>query len=130
MATKKRILIVDDDPGIGSVLRIQLSMSGYDVGSTTSGAEAVELIRKQTPDCVLLDALMPDMNGAEVLKQVRAFSKVPVIIFTGHTDLGRDALKLGANDYITKPFEHDLLLEKLTAVMSTPMPKPKRGRRD
>jgi DNA-binding response OmpR family regulator len=122
MTTKKRILVVDDEPGIGTVLRIQFSLSGYEVSTTTSGAEAIELIRVQEPDIVLLDALMPEISGADVLLKVRTFSQVPVIVFTGHADLGKYALKLGANDYITKPFDQDLLLEKVAAVLNTGTP--------
>ncbi|MGD1120035.1 MAG: response regulator [Dehalococcoidales bacterium] len=122
MTAKKRILIVDDEPGIGTVLRIQFSLSGYEVSTTTSGAEAIELIRAQEPDIVLLDAMMPEISGADVLVKVRTFSHVPVIVFTGHADLGKYALKLGANDYITKPFDHELLLEKVAAVLNAGNP--------
>lgn len=113
MAVKKRVLVVDDEPGIGTVLRVQFGLSGYDVETTTSGAEAIELIKAKEPDMVLLDALMPDVSGAEVLVKVRTFSHVPVIVFTGQADLGKYALTLGANDYITKPFDNKLLLEKV-----------------
>jgi DNA-binding response OmpR family regulator len=122
VTAKKRILIVDDEPGIGTVLRIQFSLSGYEVSTTTSGAEAIELIRAQEPDIVLLDAMMPEISGADVLVKVRTFSHVPVIVFTGHADLGKYALKLGANDYITKPFDHELLLEKVAAVLNAGNP--------
>jgi DNA-binding response OmpR family regulator len=117
--TKKRVLVVDDEPGIGKVLRIKLNLSGYEVMSTTSGAEAIELIRAQEPDVLLLDILMPDMTGLEVLEQVRAFSQVPVIIFTGRPDIFQIARKLGASDYIAKPFDPDLLEAKLTSVLNT-----------
>jgi DNA-binding response OmpR family regulator len=125
VAEKKRILIVDDEPGIGIVLRVEFSMAGYDVITTTSGAEAIELIRAQAPDVVLLDALMPGVSGADVLNKVRTFSRVPVIVFTGHSDLGKYALKLGANDFITKPFDHDLLLEKVVSVLDSGTPEKK-----
>jgi DNA-binding response OmpR family regulator len=118
VAVKKRILIVDDEPGIGKVLRIEFSLSGFDVSTTTSGAEAIKLIRAQEPDVVLLDILMPDVTGMDVLNEVRTFSRVPVIAFTGHAEMGRAALEIGADDYVTKPFNHELLLEKVNSVLS------------
>ncbi len=80
--TKKRVLVVDDEPGIGKVLSIKLRLDGYDVITTTSGAEAIEFIRTQKPDIVLLDILMPDVTGMEVLERVRTFSQVPIVVFT------------------------------------------------
>ena len=116
--TKKRILIVDDEPGIGKVLRINLKLSGYDTISTASGAEAIELIRTGKPDVVLLDVLMPDVTGLEVLERVRAFSQVPIIIFTGNLEIAREVLKMGANDYIGKPLNLVLLADKIRLVLS------------
>jgi DNA-binding response OmpR family regulator len=116
--TKKRILIVDDEPGIGKVLRINLKLSGYDAIYTTSGAEAIELIRTGKPDVVLLDVLMPDVTGLEVLERVRAFSQVPIIIFTGNPEIAGEVLKMGANDYIGKPLNLLLLADKIKLVLS------------
>ena len=118
MDTKKRVLVVDDDPRIGKVLRIKLGLSGYDVITTTSGAEAIQIVRTQEPDVMLLDVLMPDVTGMDVLEKVRAFSQVPVIIFTGRPDIAQLALKLGANDFIAKPFNPDLLVDKIRLVLS------------
>jgi DNA-binding response OmpR family regulator len=118
MTLKKRVLVVDDEPGIGTVLRVEFSVSGYEVSTTISGAEAIELVRTQEPDIVLLDALMPDVSGIDVLKEIRTFSQVPVIIFTGHADMVRTALKLGANDFISKPFDHELLMEKVASILN------------
>jgi DNA-binding response OmpR family regulator len=117
MAAKKRILVVDDEPGIGVVLRVEFGLSGYDVTTTTSGAAAIELIRTQEPDVVLLDALMPDVSGTDVLRTVRDFSQVPIILLTGQAEIGRSALELGANDYITKPFNHELLMDRVRSVL-------------
>jgi DNA-binding response OmpR family regulator len=114
---RKSILIVDDEPGIGKVLRIKLNLSGYDVITTTSGAEAIELIRQRKPDVVLLDILMPDVTGMDVLDRVRTFSQVPIIVFTGRPDIFQIARKLGANDCIAKPFNPDLLLEKINTAL-------------
>jgi len=116
--TRKRILIVDDEPGIGKVLCINLKLSGYDAISTTSGAEAIELIRAGKLDVVLLDVLMPDVTGLDVLERVRAFSQVPIIIFTRNPEIAREVLKMGANDYIGKPLNLLLLADKIKLVLS------------
>jgi DNA-binding response OmpR family regulator len=117
--TKKRVLVVDDEPGIGNFLRIKLSLAGYDIITTTSGAEAIEIVRAEKFDVILLDVLMPDVTGLDVLDRVRTFSHVPIIIFTGRPDIAEFASKLGANDYIAKPFDPDLLVEKIKSVLIT-----------
>lgn len=100
---KKCVLVVDDEPGIVKVLGIKLKLHGYEVIGTTSGAEAVELAREKDPDVMLLDILMPGMNGMEVLERVRTFSRVPVIVFTARPDVTQIAMKMGADDFIAKP---------------------------
>ncbi len=117
MDTKKRVLVVDDEPKIGNILRIKLRLHGYEVITTTSGAEAVEIIRTQNPDIVLLDILMPDVTGMDVLDRVRAFSQVPIVVFTARADIIQFAMKLGANDSISKPFEPDQLVAKIESVL-------------
>ena len=85
--------------------------------TTTSGEEALELARSQNPDIVLLDILMQPLTGFEVLERLRAFSKVPVIVFTAHREVGEMALKEGANATMTKPFKPDDLVKKIRAVL-------------
>ena len=119
METRKRVLVVDDEPGIGNFLRVKLRLAGYDILNTTSGAEAIELVQTQQPDVMLLDILMPDITGMDVIDKVRTFSQVPIIVFTGHPDIASFASKLGANDYIAKPFNPDLLVEKIKSVLIT-----------
>jgi DNA-binding response OmpR family regulator len=114
----KRILVVDDEQGIITVLRIKLGHSNYEVITATSGTEAVDLVQTQEPDIVLLDILMPGMNGFEVLEKVRGFSPVPVVAFTAQKDVAESAIKKGADDYITKPFDPDLLIEKIETILS------------
>ena len=116
--SKVRVLVVDDDPGIIKVLGIKLRLSGYEVLATTSGAEAIDLVRTQRPDVVTLDVVMPGVTGLEVLNRVRSFSRVPIIIFTGHPTIKQLALKNGANESIAKPFDPDLLVEKIELVLS------------
>jgi two-component system, OmpR family, alkaline phosphatase synthesis response regulator PhoP len=72
---KKRILIVDDEPSVGRIFGLKLKLAGYDVVSTSRGTEAIELVRSQHFDVMLLDILVPDVTGMEVLERVRAFSR-------------------------------------------------------
>ena len=116
---KKSILVVDDEPRIGKILSIKLRLYGYEVITTTSGAEAIELIRKQEPDIVLLDMLLPDVAGLEVLGRVRAFSQVPIVVFTAKPDIIQSAMKLGANDSITKPFDPDQVVKKIGMILGS-----------
>ncbi len=114
---KKCILVVDDEPGIVKMLGIQLKFHGYEVITATGGAEAIEIIRTQHPDAVLLDILMPDVTGMDVLESVRSFSQVPIVVFTAKPDIIQFAMKLGANDSLSKPFDPDLVVEKIETVL-------------
>jgi DNA-binding response OmpR family regulator len=117
MANTTRILIVDDEPQIGKIFGLKLKLSGYEVVSTTSGAEAIELVRNQKFDLMLLDVLMPDVTGMDVLDSVRQFSKIPIIIFTARVDIFEVAKRFGADDYISKPLNPDRLIEKINFVL-------------
>jgi DNA-binding response OmpR family regulator len=117
VAIKKCVLVVDDEPGIGNILRIKLRLHGYDVVTTTSGAEAIEIIRTGQPDVVLLDILMPNVSGMDVLEQVRKFSAVPIIVFTARREIVESAILCGANDSISKPFDPDQVVDKIGAVL-------------
>lgn len=117
MVKKKRILVVDDEPGILRVLSIQLKLHGYEPVTTPSGTEAVELVRTREPDVILLDIFLPDINGLEVLERVRAFSQIPVIVFSANQSALETALKAGADFSISKPFNPDYLLGKIKSVL-------------
>jgi DNA-binding response OmpR family regulator len=117
--TKRHVLVVDDEPGIGTILRFKLQLHGYDVTSITSGAEAIDIIRKKEPDIVLLDILMPDVTGMDVLDAVRAFSKVPILVMTAKPSILEFAMKLGANGSIAKPFDPDAAVKKIEAVLAS-----------
>jgi len=118
-ATKRfRILVVDDDPRILNFLRSKLKASGYDALTATDGQEGLEMVHAQEPDLVILDLLMPRMGGLDMLKELRTFSALPVIILTAK---GEDAeriqgLRLGADDYLPKPFNPDELVARIEAV--------------
>lgn len=115
---KKLILIVDDEPRIGKILSRRLALSGYRVLSITSGSEALESVRSQDPDIILLDIVMPDMDGFQVLQKLRSFSNLPVIAFSASTENGPKAIKLGANDFIAKPFDVEELEARLTGILN------------
>ena len=117
MVTKKSVLIVDDEPQIGKIFGLKLRLAGYNVASTTSGAEAIELARTQKFDVMLLDVLMSDVTGLDVLSKVRTFSQIPVILFTARADIFEIAKRFGANDYISKPLNPDRLVEKIRSVL-------------
>jgi DNA-binding response OmpR family regulator len=112
------ILLVDDEERIINFLKAKLKISGYDVLVATNGAEALEQYRTHEPDLVVLDLVMPRMDGFEVLKELRSFSSVPVIILSAkRADVDKiKGLHLGADDYLPKPFNPDELLARIEAV--------------
>jgi DNA-binding response OmpR family regulator len=114
---KKRILLVDDQAGILKVLRIQLKMHGFDIATASSGTEAIEMVREHEPDVVLLDILMPGVNGFDVLAKVREFSKVSIIAFTANPSMAQKAIEMGAIDSVSKPFDANRLAEKIKSVL-------------
>ena len=113
-----RILVVDDEERILNFLSTKLKASGYEVLTATNGVKGLEQVQAQEPDLVVLDLLMPKMDGLEMLKQVRTFSPVPVIILTAKgTDTDRiKGLQLGADDYLAKPFNPDELVARIEAI--------------
>ena len=113
-----RVLIIDDDPRIIKFLTLRLKASGYEVLTANNGSEALEQVQAQEPDLLVLDVVMPGMDGFETLRQVRAVSSVPVIILSAKeasTDKVR-GLELGADDYLAKPFSPDELVARIEAV--------------
>jgi len=113
-----RILVVDDDERILNFLRSKLKASGYEVFTANNGVEGLEQAQAQEPNLIVLDLLMPKMDGLEMLKELRSFSAVPVIILTAK---GADAdrikgLQQGADDYLPKPFNPDELVARIEAV--------------
>ena len=117
MTEKKRVLLVDDQAGILKVLRIQLKIHGFDVATASTGTEATEMVREREPDVILLDILLPDINGFDVLARVKEFSQVPIIAFTANPSMAQKAITMGAVDSISKPFDVDRLSEKIKLVL-------------
>jgi DNA-binding response OmpR family regulator len=114
-----RILIVDDEPRIIHFIRLNLEHDGFQVFEAPSGAKALEQLRDRLPDLILLDVMMPDLDGFETLRLIREISTVPVIMLTakGEEDDRVRGLELGADDYITKPFSPRELVSRVRAVL-------------
>lgn len=119
----KRILVVDDEKSIVDILRLNLQKEGYTVSEAYDGAEAVEKALAENPedrpDLILLDVMLPEMNGFDVCKKIRESSTVPIVMITAREDevdkvLG---LEIGADDYVTKPFSMRELLARVKANM-------------
>ncbi len=118
------ILIVDDEEKILRFIRMNLELEGFRVISANSGLEALQRVRTASPDLVLLDVMMPEMDGFETLRLLREFSDVPVIMLTVRSDeedIVR-GLELGADDYITKPFGVRELTSRIRAVLRRSKP--------
>ncbi|MFB7613738.1 response regulator [Kitasatospora sp. NPDC056181] len=113
------ILIVDDEPALLRTLRINLSARRYAVRTAVSGGEALDRAAQTTPDAVLLDLGLPDLDGMEVIRGLRRRSAVPIIVLSGRSGAADkvDALDAGADDYLTKPFLMEELLARLRAVL-------------
>jgi two-component system, OmpR family, KDP operon response regulator KdpE len=116
-----KILVVDDEPDVVEALRIGFALQWreIDVLGAGDGATALDLIEREHPDIVLLDIGLPDMDGFEVLRQVRAFSDVAIVMLTARDDAidKVKGLELGADDYVTKPFNHLELMARIRAVL-------------
>jgi len=116
----KTILIVDDEPRLLRLVKVNLLASGYEVATTTDGKTAIELIEASDYDLLILDIMLPgQLNGFEVCKRIREFSDIPVIMLTGRAR-EQDRIRgfdVGADDYLTKPFSVEELLRRIKAVL-------------
>lgn len=114
-----KILIVDDEARMQQLLKLYLEPEGFYCITTNNGQEAIKFIEKEAFELVLLDIMMPEMDGWETAKTIRQFSDVPIIMLTAR-DSSNDmvkGLKIGADDYITKPFEENVLLARIESVL-------------
>ena len=116
---KTRILVVDDEPSIRRFLRANLEAKDYRVLAAVDGAEALQTIEMELPDLVILDIMMPKMDGFEVCRQLREWSQIPIIMLSARGDESDKVkcLELGADDYITKPFGASELIARVRAVL-------------
>ena len=116
---KQRILLADDEASIRRILETRLKMAGYDVYTAQDGEEAVNEFNKYNPDLVVLDVMMPKMDGYGVTREIRRTSDVPIIILTALGDVSEriTGLELGADDYVIKPFSPKELEARVKAVL-------------
>jgi DNA-binding response OmpR family regulator len=124
----KRILIIDDDHALLDLLETVLAPRGAEVCVAASGQQGLDQFHARRPDLVLLDVMMPDMDGWEVCRQIRLVSDVPIIMLTAQCrdeDIVR-GLKMGADDYVTKPFSPEVLLARSQAALRRPVFAPER----
>jgi DNA-binding response OmpR family regulator len=127
MEDAKLILVVDDEPRMRRFMHMNLDLEGYRVIEAENGLEAVNRVRDDLPDLVLLDVMMPEMDGFEALRFIRETSNIPVIMLTvkGEEDDRVRGLELGADDYVTKPFSPRELASRIKAVLRrAEMPTP------
>ena len=122
----QKILVVDDDPAISEMLTIVLSAAAFDTVAVTDGALAVETASREQPDLILLDLMLPGMNGIDICRLIRQESSVPIIMLTAKTDTVDVVLGLesGADDYVNKPFKAKELVARIRARLRATVDEP------
>ena len=125
MSTKTKILIVDDDVHIAELISLYLNKEGYETKEVYSGDKAIKTFLSFAPNLVLLDIMLPELNGYDVCKEIRKISNIPIVMLTakGETFDKVLGLELGADDYIVKPFEPKELVARVKAVLRRYEPK-------
>jgi len=117
----KIILIVDDEPDILMLVEIRLKASGYETLTAVNGLQALEVVKKQKPDLILLDLCLPEMEGSEVVKKIKShkeLKRIPIILFAATSAHIVETVKeCGADDYCIKPFDAKKLLKKLELLL-------------
>lgn len=116
---QRTILVVDDDDGLRELIRINLEYEGYGVIQAANGLQCVQSVREQRPDMVILDVMMPEMDGLEACGKVREFSQVPILMLTAKVQSNDviTGLDRGADDYLLKPFNMDELSARIRALL-------------
>jgi two-component system, OmpR family, KDP operon response regulator KdpE len=114
-----RVLVVEDEPALLRALQINLRARGYEVSTSRAGQDALVEAARRPPDAVLLDLGLPDLDGTDVIRQLRTWTAVPVIVLSGRAESGDKigALDAGADDYVTKPFSMEELVARLRALL-------------
>jgi DNA-binding response OmpR family regulator len=110
-----KVIAIDDDPAMTELLALLLKTHGFEVGTANMGEDGIRIIRETSPDVVILDLMMPEMDGWKVCAEVRKFSNVPILIFSALDNPGMvaSALDNGADDYIVKPVSSGVLVARL-----------------
>ena len=116
---KTRVLMVDDDPNINQLIKLYLEKEGYETETAERGDDALNLFKKNPPQIVLLDLMLPGMDGWQVCREIRKISTIPIIMLTAKDETFDKVLglELGADDYMTKPFDPKELIARIKAVM-------------
>lgn len=113
----QRVLLIDDEDRIVNFLALKLKVSGYDVVCASDGEKGLELAKTTDPDIMLLDVIMPGIDGLEVLRRLRQFSDMPVIVLSAKERTYEDVIALGANAFMSKPFNPDDLVTKIKGIL-------------
>ena len=114
-----KVLVVDDEKLMVKAIKLSLEQEGYQVEIAGDGAEGLRVFKRVHPDLVLLDLMMPVMDGTQMMRELRSFSQVPVVVITARADTFDKVslLELGADDYVTKPFETREVIARVRAVL-------------
>ncbi len=125
MTPAPRVLVCDDEPQILRALKVILRDAGYEAVPANTGEEALDLASVRPPDAVILDLMLPDIDGVEVARRLREWTKMPIVVLSAVGEEGRkiEALTAGADDYVTKPFSAPELIARLEAVMRRARPE-------
>jgi two-component system KDP operon response regulator KdpE len=111
------VLVVEDEPRILRFLSISLRASGYNIITAIRGDQVIDLVKSETPDIIILDVFLPGADGFEVLKELRTFSQLPVIVMSARDSLGQNAMDQGATDFLAKPFRPEQLVQRMKAIL-------------
>lgn len=125
MLNNQRVLVVDDDKNICEIVRLYLDKEGFEVIIANDGQTAIDLFKQKTPSVVVLDVMLPKMDGFQVCREIRRVSNIPIIMLTakGETFDKVLGLELGADDYMVKPFENKELVARIKAILRRYDPK-------
>ncbi|MDB5026896.1 MAG: OmpR family two-component response regulator [Candidatus Eremiobacteraeota bacterium] len=120
--TAERVVVIDDEDSIREVLDIGLAQAGFEVRTAVDGADGLTAVRDWNPDCVVLDIMMPKIDGLSLIPLLRRLTEVPIIMLTARGDVRDriDGLKAGADDYLPKPFELDELIARIHTALRRP----------
>ncbi len=127
----KKVLIVEDDSNIAELMSMYLVKAGYDVAVANNGLQGLEMFSAADPNIVILDIMLPGLDGWQVLRQIRERANTPVIMITakGETQDKITGLKMGADDYVVKPFEMSEVLARIEAVLRRSEPAEEKGKK-